>query len=220
VGFFDTGLPRVQFPEPVDSEGLLAVGGDLSPAMLISAYGSGVFPWYSGDGPVLWWSPDPRFVLYPEQLHVSRRLARRARSGEYQVTVNKAFMEVIQRCSQVPRPGQDGTWITDEMIEGYCELHRLGYAHSFESWHEGSLVGGLYGVSVGALFCGESMFTLRRDAGKVAFIKSVSLLVTAGFHLVDCQIYTDLLASFGAVEIPRSRYLAALRSLRDLPVKL
>ncbi len=216
--FFSTGEPAVHFPPPSDEEGVVAMGGDLSPEVLKSAYGQGVFPWFDETSPILWWNPDPRFVLFPDKLHVPRRLERRLRSGEYTCTVDRAFDAVIRNCSRVPRPGQDGTWITEGMIEAYKRLHHLGMAHSFESWHEGTLAGGLYGVSVGSIFCGESMFALRRDASKVAFVSAVRLLVKAGYTLVDSQVYTDHLAAFGAEEIPRRDYLSLLSRYRDSSV--
>ncbi|ADK82264.1 leucyl/phenylalanyl-tRNA--protein transferase [Sediminispirochaeta smaragdinae] len=214
--FFTEGLPVVTFPAPKDDEGIVAVGGELSPEILVSAYGQGVFPWFGDDSPILWWNPHPRFVLFPEKLHSSHRLERRIRSGEYRVTMDRAFDQVIRSCSEVPRPGQEGTWITEEMITAYQRLHSLGYAHSFESWFEGQLVGGLYGVSVGALFCGESMFALRRDASKVAFVTAVRFLVRQNYRLIDCQVYTEHLASFGAEEISREHFLSLLSRYRDM----
>ncbi len=200
------------FPDPVEAEpnGLLAVGGDLSPERLLTAYAEGIFPWYDERTPILWWSPDPRLVLEPERLHVSRSLQRTIRRGTYRVTVDTAFERVMRGCAERERPDQEGTWITADMIEAYVRLHRLGFAHSFEAWHGGTLVGGLYGVSLGAVFFGESMFAERTDASKVAFVRAVEVLQQKGIGLVDCQVRTDHLVSLGAHEIPRSVFLERL----------
>ena len=206
-------LPRDPiFPEPrhAEPDGLLAVGGDLSPRRLLTAYAEGIFPWYSDDTPILWWSPDPRLVLEPGALHVPRSLERTIRRGRYEVRTDAAFSRVIRRCAEKPRPGQSGTWITEEMVTAYEELHRLGYAHSFESWEGGELAGGLYGVSLGAAFFGESMYADRPDASKVAFVEAVRWLEAKGIRLVDCQVATEHLARFGAREIPRDDFLARL----------
>ncbi len=206
-------LPREpEFPDPSDAEpdGLLAVGGDLSPERLLRAYAAGIFPWFSEEMPILWWSPDPRLILEASWLHVPRSLARTVRSARYAVKADQAFGEVIRRCARSPRPGQDGTWITDGMVAAYERLHRLGYAHSFEAYEEGKLVGGLYGVSLGGAFFGESMFAEAPDASKVAFVQSVNWLARWGVDLVDCQVKTDHLARFGARQIPRADFLARL----------
>lgn len=203
---------RYQFP-PADKatpHGIVGVGGNLSPGMLLSAYSQGVFPWYSEDEPLLWWNPDPRFVLFPDRLHVSRSLRRLLNKKPFNFSFDANFKEVITRCSQVPRPGQDGTWITPEMIDGYVELNRLGYAHSVEVWRGDELAGGLYGVSLGRMFFGESMFSLQSGASKAAFVELVSALSARDFLLIDCQVYTDHLDSMGAVNIPRTDFLACL----------
>jgi leucyl/phenylalanyl-tRNA--protein transferase len=205
-------LPR---PEESDARGLVAVGGDLRPERLIDAYRSGIFPWYSEGLPILWHSPDPRFVLDPKQLQVNRSLRKSLRRNPYRLSFDTAFLEVVQRCSEVPRPGQDGTWITNDMIAAYDRLFALGHAHSVETWLDDDLVGGVYGVAVGAVFCGESMFALAPDASKIAFVKLIHQLVRWGFELVDCQVHTEHLARFGATEWPRKRFLAKLATLRD-----
>ncbi len=206
-------LPREPvFPDPLESEpdGLLAVGGDLSPERLLQAYAEGIFPWYSHGSPILWWSPDPRLVLQPTWLHVSHSLARTLRRGRYEVRADTAFRQVIRRCASKPRAGQHGTWITAEMRLAYERLHDLGFAHSFEAWDGDRLVGGLYGVSLGAAFFGESMFADAPDASKVAFVRAVDWLSSHGVHLVDCQVRTEHLARLGAREISRRDFLDAL----------
>jgi leucyl/phenylalanyl-tRNA--protein transferase len=213
-------LPREPvFPDPelAEPDGLLAVGGDLSVDRLLAAYSAGVFPWYSEGLPVLWWSPDPRLVLFPEELHVSRSLRRTLRSGRFQVRADTAFERVIRRCAGQARPGQDGTWITPEMIEAYLRLHRRGFAHSFEAWEGESLAGGLYGVSLGAAFFGESMFADRPDASKAALVRSVEWLRGRGCQLVDCQVRTEHLERFGAREIPRREFLSRLGQALQRP---
>ncbi len=209
----------VAFPNPAlaEPDGLLAVGGDLSPARLVAAYSEGIFPWYDDQSPILWWSPDPRLVLDPPDLHVSRSLARTIRRGTYRVTADAAFEQVIRRCSQSDRPGQRGTWITAEMIAAYVELHRLGLAHSFEAWEGARLAGGLYGVSLGAAFFGESMFADARDASKVAFVRAVEWLATKGIALVDCQVRTEHLVSLGAREISRRVFLERVAAALEAP---
>jgi leucyl/phenylalanyl-tRNA--protein transferase len=207
------------FPDPAlaEPDGLLAVGGDLSPERLLTAYAEGIFPWFSEDSPILWWSPDPRLVLDPAALHVPRSLERTARRGRYRVTADAAFERVIQRCADAERPGQDGTWITAGMAEAYLRLHQLGFAHSFEAWEGDALAGGLYGVSLGAAFFGESMFADRPDASKIAFVRAVEWLERAGVGLVDCQVRTDHLVRFGAREIPRAAFLARLGEALERP---
>ncbi len=204
---------EVLFPDPelADPTGLIAIGGDLQPSRLLQAYASGIFPWYSEGQPILWHSPDPRFVLFPQELHVSRSLRQAMRKGTFRITLDESFEDVITRCAAVPRPGQDGTWITDEMLDGYLDLHRLGFAHSAEDWNQDELVGGLYGVSLGSIFFGESMFADRSDASKVAFVTLVEQLIRWNFSLIDSQVHTSHLERFGSVEIPRSRYLRLLR---------
>ncbi len=205
---------RFQFPPPdqATSEGILGVGGNLSPGMLISAYSQGVFPWFSPGDPILWWCPDPRFVLFPDRLHVSHSMRRALRRGEFSVTFDGDFESVIELCSAAPRRGQNGTWITPEMIKSYKELHLLGYAHSVEVWKEGRIAGGLYGVSLGSVFFGESMFAHVSNASKVGFIRLVEVLKREGFQLVDSQVHTQHLESLGAENIPRRRYLELLHA--------
>ncbi|MGH9886665.1 MAG: leucyl/phenylalanyl-tRNA--protein transferase, partial [bacterium] len=190
---------------------LLAVGGDLRPERLLLAYSQGIFPWYEEGLPILWHSPDPRMVLEAEALHVPRSLRKTMRRHPYRITLDTAFREVIEACAAAPREGQDGTWITEEMKDAYCELHRLGYAHSVEAWASNLLVGGLYGVSLGAVFFGESMFARAPDASKIAFVTVVEHLRARGITLVDCQVHTEHLERFGAVEWPRRRFLATLQ---------
>ena len=203
-------------PEKAHSSGVVAVGGDLSPARLLAAYRRGIFPWYGEGQPILWHSPDPRFALEPRELHVPRSLEKVLKRGTFELRLDSAFEEVIRSCAAVPRPGQSGTWITDEMREAYCELHRMGYAHSAESWHEGQLAGGLYGVALGAVFFGESMFAKVSESSKAAFAVLGRQLQAWGFTLIDCQQETAHLARFGATPWPRRRFLAALKvALRE-----
>jgi len=206
------------FPDPAtaSASGLLAHGGDLSPERLLAAYAQGVFPWYD-DPPIRWYSPDPRMLLWPDRLRVSRSLARTIRAGRYEVRWDTAFEAVMRACRDAPRPGQDGTWIDDAMLRGYTALHDLGFAHSVESFEDGVLVGGLYGVSIGAAFFGESMFAHRSDASKVAFVHAVQRMRDWGFELIDCQVYTDHTARFGACEVPRARFLEALAFALESP---
>lgn len=210
----------VSFPDPesADAHGLLAWGGDLRPERLLGAYAQGIFPWYDED-PILWFSPDPRMVLLPSELRVNRTLAKNLRRGRYEVRFDTCFEEVITRCAAVPRPGQDGTWITNDMIAAYIELFRLGFAHSVESFEAGRLVGGMYGVSLGAAFFAESMFAERPDASKVAFVTMLRLLESWEFHFLDCQVHTELTESLGATEWPRSEFLAALRRALAIPTR-
>lgn len=210
---------RIQFPDPsrAEPDGLLAVGGDLEPERLLAAYAEGIFPWYDERSPILWWSPDPRLVLEPEALHVSRRLARTLRQGRFRVTSDTAFEQVIRRCAERARPGQRGTWITEEMIQAYAGLHRLGFAHAFEAWEGETLAGGLYGVSLGAAFFGESMFADAPDASKVAFVRAVEWLREKGIRIVDCQVRTEHLVSLGAHEIPREEFLVRLAQALQAP---
>jgi leucyl/phenylalanyl-tRNA--protein transferase len=203
-------------PNQAPARAPLAVGGSLDVDTLLLAYRSGVFPWYSADEPVQWWSPDPRFVLLPEQLRVTDSLTKVIKKSGWKVTYNQSFTEVMQACAEAKRPGQDGTWITPEMIEAYTALHCLGHAHSVEVHWEGKLVGGLYGVSVGAIFHGESMFFHRPNASKVGFVTLVQSLKSCGYQLIDCQMPTEHLASFGAISIRRRDFLTALTHLKDL----
>jgi leucyl/phenylalanyl-tRNA---protein transferase len=210
------------FPHPslAEPDGLLGVGGDLDPGRLMLAYVNGIFPWYSAGQPILWFSPDPRFVLRPEALKVGRSLKKIIRRGDYEIRLDTAFSEVIRGCKDAYRPGQSGTWITPDMEAAYVELHRLGHAHSAEAWFEGELVGGLYGVSIGGLFSGESMFARRSDASKVAFVWLVRQMAAWGITLVDAQIRTEHLARFGGSELPREQYLDELQDLLSRPSRL
>lgn len=192
-----------------DPDGLLAVGGDLSVERLLAAYQRGIFPWYSGDQPILWWSPDPRSVLFPDKLHVSRSLRKVLRKQEYKITFDTAFADVIRACSQ-PRAGDPGTWITDEMQQAYIRLHQAEHAHSIEIWLNGKLVGGLYGIAIGKVFFGESMFSRVTDASKVAFVFLVLQLQRWQFGVIDCQIQSAHLDQFGAELIPRSEFTMLL----------
>jgi leucyl/phenylalanyl-tRNA--protein transferase len=212
--------PDPVFPPPEHAEGgLLAVGGDLSPIRLVEAYRHGIFPWYSEGQPIWWHSPDPRCVLDPERLHVPRSLGKILRRGDYEVRFDTAFPRVIAACARTPRPGQRGTWITRDMVRAYVELHALGLAHSAEAWKDGVLVGGLYGVSLGDMYFGESMFADAPDASKVAFVVLVRWMRARGISLVDSQVRTDHLERFGAEEWPRARYLDALRERVDRPTR-
>lgn len=201
-------------PERADDYGLLAVGGDLKPETLLAAYRHGVFPWYDEGDPILWWSPDPRAVFELEGLHVSRRLRRTLRSGQFKVTFNRDFAGVIRGCAE---GREEGTWITPDMMDAYEALHRLGHAHSIEVWRDENLAGGIYGVAVGGLFAGESMFTRERDTSKVALVHLVERLRDRGFQLFDIQFLTDHTKRLGAIEIPRMEYLRRLRQALKLP---
>lgn len=197
-------------------DGLLALGGDLSSQRLVSAYRHGCFPWYSEGQPLLWWSPDPRTVLFPDELHVPRSLRKTMRNHQFQITYDQAFAAAIKTCAE-PRDNHGGTWITPAMQAAYCELHRLGHAHSVEVWQQTELVGGLYGVAMGQLFFGESMFTRVSDASKVGFVTLVQDLQQAGFVLIDCQMPTEHLARFGARDIPRRQFQQYLQQHLDQP---
>ncbi len=208
------------FPPVEEAEdGLLAVGGDLTPARLLLAYAEGIFPWNSEGEPILWHSPDPRFVLTSDKFRMPRSLRRTVKSGRFEVTMDEAFARVMEGCAAVPRAGQGGTWITEDMKAAYGELHRLGFSHSVEVWSQGELVGGLYGVSIGAAYFGESMFASASDASKVGFVALVEQLDAWGVTLIDCQIYTDHLARFGASAWPRRAYLEALREAIRQPTR-
>jgi leucyl/phenylalanyl-tRNA--protein transferase len=196
--------------------GLLAAGGDLSSERLLEGYRRGIFPWFSEGDPILWWSPDPRMVLYPEELRISRSLAKTLRNRRYEVRFDSAFDEVMTGCA-APRNNETGTWITGEMIEAYRGLHALGFAHSVETWIDGALAGGLYGVAVGQVFFGESMFSRGRDASKIALVALVEHLKAAEFRLVDCQMRTRHLESLGAHPIPRPRFSRLLEELIHYP---
>ena len=209
------------FPPPdyADPSGLLAVGGDLSKERLLEAYRLGIFPWYSDDQPILWWSPDPRLVLDLKDFIISRSLRKTLKKGVFQVTFDRAFEAVIQACAAVPRTAQNGTWITEEMQEAYINLHGLGYAHSVESWFGGKLAGGLYGVSLGKAFFGESMFHLKTDASKVALATLVETLKTWDFQFIDSQMTTEHMLRLGAKELPRRIFLKRLQSALRHPTK-
>jgi leucyl/phenylalanyl-tRNA---protein transferase len=199
-------FPPVHLSEP---DGLLAIGGDLSRERLLLAYRQGIFPWYEGPD-ILWWCPDPRFVLFPEELKVSKTMKSLIRKGEMQFTTNTAFGQVIENCKSVSRRGQDGTWISTEVKRAYEKLHVDGYAHSAETWFQDKLVGGLYGIRMGNVFFGESMFSTMSNASKFAFINYVEVLKREGVHLIDCQVYTQHLESLGARMIPRADFISML----------
>lgn len=206
------------FPDPREAsdEGLLAYGGDLSPDRIVSAYCLGIFPWYDPASPdIMWWSPNPRMVLYPDKFRMTKSLKKRITRQEFEIRIDSAFEQVIDKCGKVPRIGQDGTWITEEMQDAYIHLHKLGIAHSVECWQNDKLVGGLYGISLGQMFFGESMFHLVSDASKVAFYHLSELSKTLGFSIIDCQMHTDHLESMGAEEISRESYLQVVE---DNPV--
>lgn len=198
-------------PEEADPDGLLAVGGDLSPRRLINAYACGIFPWYAEESPILWWSTNPRMVLIPDEFHLPRSLRRVLNKKTFTFTLDTQFRAVIRRCACCPRPAQEGTWIVEEMVDAYIALHELGYAHSVEAWLDGELAGGLYGVSLGSVFYGESMFHHVPDASKAAFAVFVEQLGKWGFTLIDCQQTTQHLLRFGAREIQRYRFLSMVR---------
>ncbi len=204
---------RLQFPpvEYANSEGLLAVGGDLLPERLLLAYRNGIFPWFNEDALILWWCPDPRMVLFPKKLKISKSMAKVLRQNEFELTQNTVFKKVVEHCARIPRKDQDGTWITKKMIEAYTKLHQMGFAKSYEVWKDGELVGGLYGIDLGHVFCGESMFSLVSNASKYAFIKLTQELELKKYSLIDCQVYTEHLASMGAEEIGRQRFMQLLK---------
>ena len=197
-----------------EPNGLLAVGGDLSPDRLLSAYRRGIFPWYEEGQPILWWTPDPRMVLFPEECHVSRSLAKIFRQARFRLSVDTAFAQVIEACA-APRKGAPGTWITPKMRQAYINLHELGYAHSVEVWNAGQLVGGIYGVAMGAVFFGESMFSRCPNASKVAFVSLARQLARWGYRVMDCQVANDHLFTLGAREIPRAEFEKMLNDHTD-----
>ena len=214
-GYMDNEKPEALWFPPVTKarrDGLLAIGGDLSTERLLLAYRSGIFPWFSEGEPILWWSPNPRFVLFPGQLKVSKSMQQLIRRQAFDYSVDTAFEAVIHHCRHVAREGQDGTWITDEIEAAYTALHRMGYAHSAESWLDGELVGGLYGIRMGKVFFGESMFANRSNASKYAFIKWVQQLQQEGVELIDCQVHTAHLESLGAAMIPRKKFMVLLQA--------
>lgn len=207
---------NVDFPPPhlANEEGLLAVGGELSTARLLNAYRHGIFPWYDETTVPLWWCPDPRFVLFPHKLNVSKSMKQVLKRGAFTFTTNNAFAEVIAACAQMQRPGQQGTWITEEVEEAYIALHKLGHAHSYEAWKDGKLAGGFYGIRMGKFFFGESMFSRESNASKAAFITFVKAFEAEGGELIDCQVETLHLASLGAELISREAFLERINSLR------
>ncbi len=201
-------------------DGLLAVGGNLQPETLISAYHQGIFPWYEDGQPLLWWSPAERAVIYPDDIKVSRSLRKTLRQTDWEVRLDSDFLSVIEHCAAPRKKGNEDTWITDEMMSSYFELHRMGYAHSLEIWRHDKLVGGLYGVLVGAVFCGESMFSVEKDASKIALVQlAIIMKERTGGGLIDCQLSNDHLLSMGAVTISRQNFLATLEGLADQPCK-
>ena len=206
-------------PELAEESGLLAVGGDLSPGRLLLAYATGIFPWYNEGEPILWYAPPQRMVLPVDELHIGRTLARALRREPFSVTMDTAFEAVIDACAKKDRPGQSSTWITTDMRDAYIELHRRGFAHSVESWRGDQLVGGLYGVSLGAVFCGESMFAEQDNASKVAFAALVERLRGWRFHFIDCQVHTSLMAGFGGREVPRARFEVLLQAALEEPTR-
>lgn len=209
------------FPDPgqAPADGLVGYGGELTTSLLLDAYAHGIFPWFNDDRePVLWWSPDPRAIMVPDAMHVSRSLAKRLRSGRYRVSADRAFAEVMAGCA-APRAKQTGTWITPRMQDTYGELHEQGFAHSLEVWRDGELVGGIYGISLGRMFFGESMFSVARDASKVALATLTRLLADWQFTLLDCQIMNDHLLSLGAEAMPRRRFLALVAANNGYPTK-
>ncbi len=209
------------FPDPslAEKDGLLAIGGDLSIERLLLAYSNGIFPWYDEGSPILWWALNPRMVLIPEEFKVSKSLKQKIRKAEFSITFDRAFEKVIEQCSQVPRIDQHGTWITNEMKQAYIKLHKLGFAHSVECYFENELVGGLYGISIGKAFFGESMFHHKTDASKIAFHALMQKLIEWNFHLIDAQMETPLLKSFGAKLIPFEDYNKKLKSALDFDSK-
>ena len=202
----------IKFPpvEAADENGILAVGGNLSTERLLLAYRSGIFPWYNKDEPILWWCPDPRFVLFPNELKVSKSMQTVLNNGKFRFTINRAFERVIQQCKTAYRKEQDGTWISPAIEHAYTQLHQLGYAHSAEAWLNGELVGGLYGIRIGRMFFGESMFSKVSNASKFAFINYIQQLKKEGLALIDCQVYTAHLESLGARMITRERFMELL----------
>lgn len=210
---------KLIFPPPrlARRDGLLAIGGDLRPERLLLAYRMGIFPWFTAGEPILWWSPDPRLVLYPGELRLSRSLRRSLKRGSYRVTADRAFERVIRECAVVRLEKGEPTWILEEMAAAYCRLHQEGYGHSIEVWQERRLVGGLYGVALGGCFFGESMFSRARDASKVALVALVGFLIDHGFAMIDCQVTTAHLISLGAREVPRDRFLSALQKALRAP---
>jgi len=220
--WIDPGDTTNRFPDVSlaleEPDGLLAIGGSLSPERLISAYRQGIFPWYNEDQPILWWSPDPRAVLFPEKLHIARSLRKTLRKNEFTLSLDQAFEAVMGACSE-PRRKQSGTWISEEMKTAYCNMHKLGMAHSVECWQGKELVGGLYGLAFGRVFFGESMFSRVTDASKIAFASFVNQLQKWGFMLIDCQVQSQHMSSLGAELIPREQFVHLLETFCNLPTK-
>ena len=211
----------LMFPNPSNSEedGLLAIGGDLSPERLLLAYSRGIFPWFSEAEPILWWSPDPRFVIYPKDIKISHSMKKLLKKNTYTVTYDTCFRNVISNCSNMRK--KSGTWITSEMVDAYCKLHELGFAHSVETWFNDKLVGGLYGISLGKCFFGESMFSIMDNASKTAFITLSNKLENEGFSIIDCQVYTTHLESLGAINMLREKFLEIVKEgISILPLKI
>ena len=210
---------QTPFPEVslamTEPDGLLAVGADLSPERLQMAYTNGIFPWYNHDQPILWWSPNPRAVIFPQKFHISKSLKKFLKKNPFEISIDRAFNEVIEKCSQA-RTYESGTWITTEMKQAYNTMHKLGHAHSVEAWHEEELVGGLYGLAYGQVFFGESMFSSQTNASKVAFNELIHQLIDWDFKLVDCQVSSEHLSQFGAEDIPRDDFLKLLRLYCDV----
>ena len=210
----------LEFPDPATAlknpNGLLAVGGDLQPMRLLQAYQRGIFPWFDDDQPPLWWTPDPRMVLFPRELHISHSLHKAIRNSTFVLTSDQAFAQVVAACA-APRKASQGTWITGEIQSAYMRLHELGFAHSIEIWDNGSLAGGLYGLALGSVFFGESMFSRKSNASKIAFVHAVKTLATAGVELIDCQVANPHLESLGARTIPRTEFMRFLPSCVEVP---
>jgi len=214
----DPGFPyldenkRFHFPPPERwTDSIVAVGGNLSPGMLLSAYEQGIFPWYGPDDPLIWQSPDPRMVIFPEKLHISRSMKKIFEKKEFEITLNRNFAAVIRGCAEIARPGQGGTWISDDIIAAYTEMHRLGWAISAEAYLDGELAGGCYGIRMGRMFFGESMFARKPNASKAAFISLASLLFAEGVTFIDCQMPSNHLRSLGGEEMPRDKFLELLK---------
>lgn len=199
-------------PERAKGEGIVCAGGNLSPGLILSAYRQGIFPWYSEGEPILWWSPDPRFVVLPETFHVPQSAKRLLRRSTLRLTADRAFSAVLRACADSPRRGQDGTWIGAEMVAAYDELHSLGIAHSIEAWDGENLAGGLYGLAIGKAFFGESMFSVESGSSRFAFLRFAEALFAKGYHFIDSQVYTEYVAGMGGVEIPRRVYLSKLKT--------
>lgn len=208
-------------PELANQDGILAMGGDLSPRRLLLAYQIGIFPWFNPDDPIIWWSPDPRFVLFPEELKVAKSMRTYFNNPRFRLTLDQHFETIMRGCQSVYRKGQGGgTWITEDMVHGYCQLHQMGYAHSIEVWQDNQLVGGLYGIALGKCFFGESMFSKAPNASKFGFISLVKKLQKLGYELIDCQQPTQYLSSLGARSIPRKEFLAILEKNRQFPTDI